>query len=206
MKRFLILALAAAMSLSCTQETNLSILPDIAAITFDPSGGEFDVVVFTNGYWKATCEDEAVTFAPDTGNFTTPMHVVVGPNTEQFTKSIRISLTTKLDGNSRSSKIAITQACNPFIFSEEAELPMPAAGGMARFHVNASLPWQVVSTLLDGSPVDLEVDPLESGPNSVTVSVRIPENPSGNPRTYTVTLALKEDPEVRVVLTVSQAA
>lgn len=206
MKRFLILALAAVLSFSCTQETNLSIAPDIHAFSFDPSGGEADVVIFTNGYWKATCEDESVRFAPDTGNFTTPMHIVVGPNTEQYTKSVKISLTTKLDGNSRSSRIAITQDCNPFIVSEETEIQVPASGGVARFHVNSNVSWQVASTLLDGAPVELDVDPLEHGPNSVTMNVRIPENLSGSPRTYTVTLALKEKPGVGVVLTVVQAA
>ena len=206
MKRFLILALAAVLSFSCTQETNLSIAPDIHAFSFDPSGGEADVVIFTNGYWKATCEDEGVRFAPDTGNFTTPMHIVVGPNTEQYTKSVKISLTTKLDGNSRSSRIAITQDCNPFVVSEETEIQIPASGGVARFHVNSNASWQVASTLLDGAPVELDVDPLEHGPNSVTVNVRIPENLSGNLRTFTVTLALKEKPGVGVVLTVVQAA
>ena len=80
------------------------------------------------------------------------------------------------------------------------------SGGFARFHVNSNASWQVASTLLDGAPVELDVDPLEHGPNSVTVNVRIPENLSGSPRTYTVTLALKEKPGVGVVLTVVQAA
>ena len=97
MKRILMLVLAASLAFSCDQETNLSIAPDIHALAFGPEGGEADVVVFTNGYWKATCDDKSVTFAPDTGNFTTPMHIVVAPNTEKFTKSARIS-SMKVDG------------------------------------------------------------------------------------------------------------
>ena len=206
MKRILMLVLAAALAFSCDQETNLSISPDIPSIAFGPEGGAFDVVIFTNGYWKATCDDESVTFAPDTGNFTTPMHVVVVSNTERYTKSARISLTTRLNGNARSSRIAITQTCNPFIFCDVAEIQLPSSGGTARFQVNANADWQVVDTQLDGSSVDLAVDPMEHGPNSVTVNVPVSENLSGAPRTYTVTLALKETPAVRLVLTVRQAS
>jgi len=206
MKRILMLVLAAALAFSCDQESNLSISPDIPSIAFGPEGGEFDVVVFTNGYWKASCDDKSVTFAPDTGNFTLPMHVVVAPNTENYTKSVRISLTTHLDGNGRTSKIAITQTCNPFIFCDKAEIQLPSSGGTARFQVNSNADWQVIDTQLDGSSVDLAVDPMEHGPNSVTVNVPVSENPSGAPRTYTVTLALKETPSVQFVLTVRQAS
>ena len=206
MKRILLLVLAASLAFSCDQETNLSIAPDIHALAFGPEGGEADVVVFTNGYWKATCDDKSVTFAPDTGNFTTPMHIVVAPNTEKFTKSARISLTTKLNGNGRTSRIAITQTCNPFILCDVTEVQLPSSGGTARFLVNANADWQVVDTKLDGSSVDLAVDPMEHGPNSVTVNVPVSENTTGVQRVYTVTLALKETSSVRLVLTVRQAS
>jgi hypothetical protein len=45
---------------------------------------------------------------------------------------------------------------------------------------------------------------MEHGPNSVTVNVPVSENTTGLQRVYTVTLALKETPSVRLVLTVRQ--
>jgi len=204
MKRFLILALALLPAFSCTQETNLSISPDVSSFLLGPSGGEFDVVVFTNGYWKASCSDGAVSFAPDSGNFTLPMHVVVGPNEENYTKSVKIELKTSLDGNSRTSRIAITQTCEPFIFSEISEVQLGMSGGLARFTVNSNADWRLVSTSLDGIPFELEVDPQEHGPNSVTVSVRVPENLSGAVRNFAVFLALRENPETSLELRIRQ--
>ena len=68
MKRFLLLAallVAAALSASCDQETNLSVVPDVDMFTFGPDGGEFDVVVFSNGHWKATCTRFCRLYRPD---------------------------------------------------------------------------------------------------------------------------------------------
>ena len=206
MKKCLILLAWMALMAACTQESDLHITPDLASFQFDADGGSFDAVIFTNGYWHASCDDPAVTFAPDTGNFTTPMHIVVGPNEEHRTKSIRIDLLTKLDGNSRSGKIVITQACRPFIFSDETLIQMPSQGGDARFHVNANESWKVVETLCDGEPVTLSVDPVVSGPNNVDVSVRIPVNETGLVRMFTVTLALESYMDTALVLTVVQAA
>ena len=206
MKKCLILFAWIALLAACTQDAELSITPDITSFQFDADGGSFDAVIFTNGYWKATCDDPAVTFTPDSADFTAPIHIVVGPNEEHHTKSIRISLTSKLESLSRTSKIAITQACRPFIFSEETVLLAPAAGGDIRFHVNANESWKVMETTCDGVPADLTVDPLASGPNSVEVTVRIPENTTGIARTFAVKLALEAWPERSVVLTVAQGA
>ena len=206
MKKCLILLASIVMLAACTQDAELSIAPDLATFQFDADGGSFDAVIFTNGHWKATCDDPAVTFTPDSADFTAPMHIVVGPNEEHHTKSIRISLTSKLDNLSRTSKIAITQACRPFIISEETILQAPAAGGEVRFHVNANDSWKVVETTCDGEATTLAVDPLTSGPNSVEVTVRIPENTTGRARTFTVTLALESWRDCSVVLTVAQGA
>ena len=206
MKKCLILIAWMALMAACTQESDLHITPDLASFQFDADGGSFDAVLFTNGYWSASCEDAAVSFSPDTGNFTTPMHIVVGPNEEYYTKSIRINLLTRLDGSSRSGKIVITQACRPFIFSEETQQQAPAAGGDIRFHVNANESWKVSETLCDGVPVALPVDPVTYGPNSVDVTVRIPENETGLARTFTVTLVLESYLDKTLELTIVQAA
>ena len=68
MKKYLLLAALSLMFLSCTQESEVTVAPDIAAFRFDPSGGTVDVVIFTNGSWTATCEDTAVSMTPDTGD------------------------------------------------------------------------------------------------------------------------------------------
>ena len=206
MKKCLILLAWMALLTACTQETELSIVPDIASFQFDADGGSFDAVLFTNGSWTATCEDTSVSFTPTSGDYTTPMHIVVGPNEERYTKSIRISLLTKLDDISRSGKIVITQACRPFIFCEESFLQAPAAGGNVLFHINANESWKVVETLCDGAPSDLSVAPLTYGPNAVDVTVLIPENETGLARTFTVTLALESYLDKTLVLTVVQAA
>lgn len=210
MKRFLIIAslvVAAVFSAACDQETNLSVLPDRSSFSFGPEGGEFDVVVFTNGHWKASCSDEAVTFVADSGNFTSPLHVKVGPNPEQYTKSMRISLITRLDNNSRSANIAITQRCNPFLTAASTEVLIGREGGTARFSVNSDHPWRNTGVTLDGEPYAGVVDPSEGGPNRTDVALTaIPENTTGRPRTFCVTLALTEYPGVTLVLTVRQDA
>ena len=204
MKKYSVLVSLMLLLASCTQNTQLSIAPDVASWAFDADGGSFDVVIFTNGIWTATCEDSTVVFTPASGDYTTPMHVTVGKNEEMYTKSIRIALSSKIDAISRSSRIVITQTCNPFIFCEEAEKTIGPEGGAVRFPVNADHAWKVVETALDGVAFPLTVDPSEHGANSVDVAVWIPENESGRERTFTVTLALEQDPSVNVVLTVTQ--
>lgn len=210
MKRFLLLAsllVVAAFSASCDQETNLSIAPDVDMFTFGPDGGEFDVVLFTNGHWKATCSDENITFAPDSGDFTAPMHVKVGPNRDNYTKSVRISLVTKLDNLSRTARIAVTQECGPFLTAASTEESVGRAGGAARFSVNSNFPWRLVGITLDGEPYDgeAEFEPATGGPNRTDAALLpIPENTTGHTRIFRITLALTDHPEVTLVLTVQQ--
>lgn len=212
MKRFLLLAallVAAALSASCDQETNLSVVPDVDMFTFGPDGGEFDVVVFTNGHWKATCSDESISFAPDSGDFTAPMHVKVGPNRNNFTKSVRITLVTKLDNLSRTARIAVTQECGPFLTAASTEASIGREGGAARFSVNSNFPWRMTSLTLDGAPYEgeAEFEPATGGPNRTDVALLpIPENTTGRSRTFCVTLALAEYPDGTLVLTVRQDA
>lgn len=207
MNRILIPVLAALLLASaCDQDTELSIAPDISSFSFDSDGGEFDVVIFTNGIWTATCDDEAVTCTPASGDYTTPMHVEVGPNPERFTKAIRISLSSELDDVSRTSKIVVTQTCAPFIFCEEEYIAMPASGGTARFHVNSNDDWSLRDVTCNGEPDYLQVDPTNHAENSVEVAVRVPENTSGEKLEWEVTLALVSYPDVQVVLRIPQDA
>ena len=147
-----------------------------------------------------------MSFTPASGDFTAPLHVTVGTNDENYTKSIRITLTSKLDDLSRSSKIVITQACRPFIFSEETFLRAPASGGTVRFHVNANASWKVAETTCDGDAFSLSVDPRTAGPNRTEVSVLVPENTAGSERTFAVRLALESNPDTAVTLVIGQDA
>lgn len=206
MKKTLLFALLLMLLAACDQEATLSVQPDIASFSFDADGGSFDSVIFTNGIWTASCDDPAVSFTPTSGDYTTPMHITVGTNEENFTKSIRITITATLDKLARSGKIVITQACRPFIFCEESSLRAPASGGTVRFHVNANESWKVTETLCDGVPAALSVDPLSAGPNQVEVSVLVPENTQGRERSYAIRLALESHPETAVVLVIGQDA
>lgn len=206
MKKTLLFALWMLLLAACSQETTLSITPDIASYTCDADGGSFDAVIFTNGSWTASCDDKAVSFTPASGDYTTPLHVSVGTNEENYTKSIRIALTSKLDDLSRSSKIVITQACRPFIFSEETFLRASAAGGTVRFHVNSNASWKVAETTCDGEAFTLSVDPRTAGPNRTEVSVTVPENTTGSERNFAVRLALESNPDTTVILVIGQDA
>jgi len=200
MKRFLIPVLAVLLLASCTQETEISIAPDITSVEFGPEGGSFDAVIFTNGHWTASCEDEAVAFSPASGDYTLPIHVEVGENTEMFTKAIRLALVTKIDENSRSSRIVITQHCRPFVYCEEPSKTVGPEGGSVRFSVNSNRPWTVVNE----PPVP--VDPVSAGPNRTEVTLSVPRNDGNVERTFTVRLALVDDPSVWIDLTVVQSA
>lgn len=206
MKKTLILAACMMLLAACSQDTSLSISSDIASYRFDADGGAFDAIIFTNGSWTASCEDETVSLTPSSGDYTTPMHIVVGANEEYYTKSIRITLNTKLDNLSRSGKIVITQDCRPFIFCQESRVNLTAQGGKARFSVNANESWKVTEIRCDGTPVELAVDPLVHGPNLAEVTVGIPANTTGRARSYAVTLALEAHPECTIMLTVGQEA
>ena len=122
MKKTLLLVALILLAVSCDQDTNLSITSDISSYRFDAEGGSFDAIIFTNGSWTASCEDESVKFTPDAGYCTTPMHIEVGANEAYYTKSVRITLTTVYDSYSRTGKIVLTQDCRPFIFCEESRL------------------------------------------------------------------------------------
>ena len=195
MKRFVILAAIAAALLSCTQESTLTLSADVPSAQFGPEGGSFNLILFTNGdSWTATCEDPAVTFSPDSGSFTTPMHVEVGENQEQYTKSIRISVTSKMEGKSRLLYIVVTQACYPFVLCNDAEKTVGAEGGTVRFTVNSDKGWVLLKTLLDGVATPLAVSPGSYGENNVTVEVKVPANDTGRRRTWSVLLAAKPAP------------
>ncbi|MCR5709594.1 MAG: hypothetical protein K6G79_03825 [Bacteroidales bacterium] len=204
MKKILYLLAGLLMLCACEQETSHSLVPDITSMTFGPDGGEFTSVIFTNGIWKATCDDKSVTFAPDSGDYTLPMHIKVAPNEEHYTKSIKISLTSKLGTTTRNGKIAITQTCRPFIICDKPSMQMGAEGGIARFEVNSNEPWSLVSKALDGSGPGPRVYPESGLKNRIEVDMEIPANDSGKARTFTAVLALDSDRSRKVELMVEQ--
>lgn len=203
MKRYLLLALMALAALSCTQETTLTVTPDVRNFQFGPEGGSFDVVIFTNGVWTATCNDESVSFSPAEGEYTTPMHVVVPENEEHFTKSVRIQLTSKGGDLSRTAQVIITQGCYPFIFCEEPVKEIGSNGGKVRFSVNSNEPWRLKKPV---GEIAFGATPETGGPNRTEVTLDIPANTTGEDRTFTVMLVLQSDSLVCVSLTVRQGA
>ena len=124
------------------------------------------------------------------------MHVEVGENQEQYTKSIRISVTSKMEGKSRLLYIVVTQACYPFVLCNDAEKTVGAEGGTVRFTVNSDKGWVLYKTLLDGVETPLSVTPDNHGENIVTVEVSVPASESGKSRTWEILLASKTAPSV----------
>ena len=197
MKQIMLIAAICALALSCTQEATLTATSDIPSIQFGPEGGSFNPILFTNGSsWTATCDDPAVTFSPTSGAYSTPMHIVVGENTEHFTKAIRIAVESKLDDRTRTLYIVVTQFCHPFVICDDASKTVGAAGGSVWFTVNSDKGWLLYKTLLDGVETPLTVNPSSHGENNVPVEVTVPANDSGRGRTWEILLSSKTAPAV----------
>ena len=109
MKRYLLLVFLCLMAVSCDQDTNFYVTPDVSTFEFGPDGGEFDDVIFTNGSWTCEVSDDAVTVTPSSGDYTTSVHVVVAPNTERYTKAIRLKFISTYGDLSRNSNVVVTQ-------------------------------------------------------------------------------------------------
>ena len=202
MKRYLLLALLCLAVLSCDQDTNFYVTPEVSTFEFGPDGGEFDDVIFTNGSWTCEASDDAVTVTPSSGDYTTSVHVVVAPNTERYTKAIRIKFISTYGDLSRNSNVVVTQDCYPFIFCEDEDVKtIGSEGGKVRFSVNSNEAWSLVKS---GSGVDFQAEPLSGGPNTTTVTLDIPANDEGLARTFKVQLQLQKHPGVSVTLTVIQ--
>ena len=199
MKRFMLLVALCLAALSCTQEAELAISPDVSSFQVGADGGQFDAIILTNGLWTATCEDESVTLSPDSGDYTLPIHVHVGPNEEHYTKVIRIALTAKVDKLTRTNRIVVTQQCRPFIICDETEKTVGPEGDIVRFEVNSNDSWHAVR--VDGTDACL-FEPEEGGPNRTDFAMLIPENPDGG--IYAVRLVLDHSPATEIVLTVEQ--
>ena len=199
MKRFMLLAVLCLAALSCTQEAELTIAPDVGSFQLGAEGGQFDAIILTNGLWTATCEDGSVSFSPESGDYSLPIHVNVGPNEEHYTKVIRIALTAKVDKLTRTSRIVVTQQCRPFIICDETEKTVGPEADIVHFEVNSNDSWHAVR--VDGTDACL-FEPEEGGPNRTDFAMLIPENPDGG--IYAVRLVLDHSPATEIVLTVEQ--
>lgn len=206
MKRYLLLVFLCLMAVSCDQDTNFYVTPDVSTFEFGPDGGEFDDVIFTNGSWTCEVSDDAVTVTPSSGDYTTSVHVVVAPNTERYTKAIRLKFISTYGDLSRNSNVVVTQDCYPFIFCEDEDVKtIGSEGGKVRFTVNSNQPWVLLEPDGSVSPAGFSAEPLNGGPNSTTVTLDIPANDTGEERWLEVLLHLKSDPEVSLILTVIQS-
>ena len=203
MKRYLLLVAVCLAAVSCDQETDFYVTPDIRTIVMEAEGGSFDDVIFTNGVWTTEISDEAVTITPSTGSYTTKVHVVVGENQEHFTKAIRIRFTSSDGDNSRTGDIVITQQCHPFLLCDEPVKTIGAAGGKVFFSVNSNAKWGLMQW--DGG-MPYEVTPQVGGPNRTDITVTVSENTSGEERTLPITIHLIDSHEVTLTLKVVQGA
>ena len=203
MKRYLLLALLCLAVLSCDQDTNFYVTPEVSTFEFGPDGGEFDDVIFTNGSWTCEASDDAVTVTPSSGDYTTSVHVVVAPNTERYTKAIRIKFISTYGDLSRNSNVVVTQDCYPFIFCEDEDVKtIGPEGGKVRFSVNSNQLWKM--SFPTGALTPSRAEPLSGGPNTTTVTLDIPANDEGSERWFEVLLYLESDPDVCLTLTVIQ--
>ena len=206
MKRYLLLVVLCLAAVSCDQETNFYATPDHTSFVFGPEGGTFDDVIFTNGSWTCTVSDSTVTVSPMSGDYTTPFHVVVPPNTERYTKNIRIHFVSLIGTLSRVANVVITQDCYPFIFTDQDTRYIGPEGGKVRFSVNSSAAWRLKLQEPDGGKVaGFDAEPMTGGPNSTTVTLDIPVNETGQARWLEAFLYLESDPEVNLTLTVIQS-
>jgi len=202
MKRYLLFLVVFCLALvSCNQETNFYLTPDQRNLVCGPDGGTFDDLIFTNGSWTCTVSDDAVTVTPMSGDYTQPVHVVVGQNSEMYTKSIRIHFTSTSGDLSRVANVVVTQDCYPFIFCDEDVKTVGPEGGQVRFTVNSNEAWAIAQPR---AITFFRVTPHEGGPNSTTVTFDIPANDEGHERTFEATLQLQEHPSVSETLTVVQ--
>lgn len=205
MKRYLLLVVLCLAAVSCDQDTNFYITPNHTSFVLGPNGGSFDDVLFTNGSWTCTVSDDAATVTPMSGDYTTPFRVVVGPNSERFTKAIRIKFTSTLGDLSRTANVVVTQGCFPFIFADETLQTIGPEGGRVFFTVNSNEPWVMLEPDDSVLPAGFSAEPRNGGPNNTTVTLDIPVNDTGEERWLEVLLHLESDPEVYVILTVIQS-
>ncbi len=205
MKRYLLLVVLCLAAVSCDQDTNFYITPNHTSFVLGPNGGSFDDVLFTNGSWTCTVSDDAATVTPTSGDYTTPFRVVVGPNSERFTKAIRIKFTSTLGDLSRTANVVVTQDCFPFIFADETLQTIGPEGGRVFFTVNSNEPWVMLEPDDSVLPAGFSAEPRNGGPNNTTVTLDIPVNDTGEERWLEVLLHLESDPEVYVILTVIQS-
>ena len=205
MKRYLLLVVLCLAAVSCDQDTNFYITPNHTSFVLGPNGGSFDDVLFTNGSWTCTVSDDAATATPMSGDYTTPFRVVVGPNSERFTKAIRIKFTSTLGDLSRTANVVVTQDCFPFIFADETLQTIGPEGGRVFFTVNSNEPWVMLEPDDSVLPAGFSAEPRNGGPNNTTVTLDIPVNDTGEERWLEVLLHLESDPEVYVILTVIQS-
>ncbi len=205
MKRYLLLVVLCLAAVSCDQDTNFYITPNHTSFVLGPNGGSFDDVLFTNGSWTCTVSDDAATVTPMSGDYTTPFRVVVGPNSERFTKAIRIKFTSTLGDLSRTANVVVTQDCFPFIFADETLQTIGPEGGRVFFTVNSNEPWVMLEPDDSVLPAGFSAEPRNGGPNNTTVTLDIPVNDTGEERWLEVLLHLESDPEVYVILTVIQS-
>lgn len=196
-----VLAALSALFISCAEEDKPKVTVDPTSAAVESTGGTATLVVTSNAPWTATCDYEEVSINPSSGDGGASVVVTVPKSTYKDTKAIRVTFKAKRDSSYTSTaKFVITLPAMPFIELSSTSGYVSPDGGGVRFSLSANEAWSAVD---DKAVEGLEIKPAE-GAGNADVTVSLPVNGTGSARTANVTFALKGNPDVKTVFSVSQ--
>lgn len=199
----LITAFAAVIVLaaSCTKEEKPKVTVEPTSAVMENVGGTTTLVVSSNAPWTASCDYEEVSINPSSGNGGASVVITVPKSTYRETKAIRVTFSAKRDTTYTSTaKFIITLPAIPFVeLSSDSSYVSPDGGGI-RFNLYSNCAWTAVS---DNAVQGLSISPVR-GDGNADVTVTLPANTTGLPRSSVVTFTLDDEPGVKAAFTVRQ--
>ena len=195
MKRLLpVLVILTAMLSSCKQDIPPFITTDITSLLLEREGGSFSTMLYSNGYWTATCDVEGVQISPESGYCGGMFSVTVPVNEDITTKVIRIPFeVTTPEGRKTNHKIVVTQNAQPFVYCEDPERNIGWEGGTLFFQVNSNVVWEYEAW--EGEETPESVYPPFWDQNRVQLEVVIPVNTKEVAKDFHVNLVSIDYPE-----------
>ena len=191
---------------ACTEPEAPAVTVNPNKISFDYQGGSFAATVTTNGDWVAECESEGVTVTPPSGSQDAVVRIEVAASTIKETEAAVINFTTSKSVRdtikTRKAKVVITREAMPFIDLSLSEGYVSPEGGGVRVSVSSNHEWTAsVPSPLEG----LSVKPGEGTFND-EVTISLPENTTGAPRSCEICFKLNNIPGVESRFTLRQNA
>ena len=153
-------------------------------------GGVAEFTVFSNGRWEAKWTDQGVSVSPVSGYGDTKVTVSVPENYSCTDYPVRIEFVTYIDSSYHTGKSVVTLHAAPFVICDDHARIVGGQASIQRFYVNANHPWSVRTMTVDGSAWVGNVSPSSGKENGTWVEVSIPENTGGQPKEYSVEIAL----------------